>query len=100
MKLYIPAIGDCFRLTADWTFTVYNERRNWGFINVMMLPHKHELKHMLSAGTVLKVDRVYIRGNHSDYDSITFRVVGVKNARFWVKRDDANNIEFDHVIVQ
>lgn len=100
MKLYIPAIGDQLQLTADWTFTLYNERRNWGFANVMMLPHTHELKHTLPAGTVLKVDRIYIRSNHRDYDSITFRVIGVKNARFWVKLHDANTIEYDHVPVQ
>lgn len=100
MKLYIPAIGDHVKLTADWTFTLYNERRNWGFINVMGLPQTRELKHTLPAGTVLKVDRVYIRGNHRDYDSVTFRVVGVKNARFWVKLHDANTIEFDHVTIQ
>jgi hypothetical protein len=28
MKLYVPEIGDHLRLTADWTFTLYNEYRN------------------------------------------------------------------------
>lgn len=28
MKLYIPEIGDRFRLTADWTFELYKESRN------------------------------------------------------------------------
>jgi hypothetical protein len=97
MRLHVPTIGDCLRLTADWTFTLWNERRNWAFINVMGLPHVRELRHTLPAGTVLKVGRVYIRGNQRDFDSITFRVVGTKKARFWVKLDDANTIEFDHV---
>lgn len=28
MRLYVPEIGDRFRLTADWTFALHNEGRN------------------------------------------------------------------------
>ena len=59
----------------------------------------------LLAGTVLKVDRIYIRKGSAEYSSITFFVSespmpelsskkGPKR-RFWVKLQDANNIEFE-----
>lgn len=28
MKLYVPEIGDSFKLVADWSFNLYNEHRN------------------------------------------------------------------------
>lgn len=54
----------------------------------------------LNAGTILKVDRIYIRKGKSDYSSITFVLTKTtqfktKNKpRFWVKLDDVNKIEF------
>lgn len=65
----------------------------------------------LPAGTVLAVDRIYIRKGVSDYSSITFyakglgesevknrwsgRVTKWKAQRFWAKLTDCNNIEFE-----
>ena len=62
------------------------------------------------AGTVLAVDRIYIRKGSSDYSSITFYAKGLgeseiknrwsgkttkwKAQRFWAKLQDCNNIEF------
>lgn len=62
-------------------------------------------------GTVLNIDRIYIRKGISDYSSVTFNVVdssdrrlqtvkqgGIKGKRrFWAKLKDVNNIEFDIV---
>ena len=63
----------------------------------------------LPAGTILKVDRIYIRKGAGDYSSLTFlitdssdkRVVTKKKGgsapkavRFWVHLDHANKIEF------
>jgi hypothetical protein len=55
----------------------------------------------LPKGTVLEVDRVYIRNfnraaleEQDNFDSITFKVVGAKKQRFWVKLKDANHIQF------
>jgi hypothetical protein len=62
-------------------------------------------------GTVLAVDRIYIRKGSSDYSSITFYAKGLgeselknrwsgrttkwKAQRFWAKLQDCNNIEFE-----
>ena len=63
------------------------------------------------AGTVLAVDRIYIRKGSSDYSSITFYAKGLgesevtnrwsgrttkwKAQRFWAKLQDCNQIEFE-----
>jgi hypothetical protein len=65
----------------------------------------------LPKGTVLAVDRIYIRKGASDYSSITFyakglgeseiknrwsnRVTKWKAQRFWAKLSDCNQIEFE-----
>jgi hypothetical protein len=131
MRLYIPTCGDTLRLTSDWTFVLYDESRNYSLhekLNVAMVKHPHryalvpgtfydgypeEINVTLPTGTVLKVDRVYIRAFNrgaqsldEDFDSITFAVTehptwkhgkGKKqHARFWVKLRDANTLDFEH----
>jgi hypothetical protein len=115
MKLFIPAIGYRIRLTQDWTFKLFHERRNesllefivpnyqrkWHFGDTQM-PHETT---SLSAGTVLEVDRVYVRTinkravtEEDDYDSVTFKVIdhpSKKKFRFWAKLDDVNNIDYE-----
>jgi hypothetical protein len=62
----------------------------------------------LPEGTVLTVDRYYIRSGANDFDSITFRLpkpAGKRkkgdpvppSGRFWVKLRDANTIEFEYL---
>lgn len=122
MRLHIPACGDRIKLTEDWTFDVYLEHRNLKFAEHRGLLKDGETSKMywihenptapwherrmarrtttLKAGTILEVDRVYIR-QHSkrvaeveeNYDSVSFRVVGEKHNRFWAKLADANSIE-------
>ena len=106
MKMYIPEIGDKLELTKDWTFQLYHEHRN-----VKLLEHfgitpklsygtdldKDEVT--LPKGTVLKVDRIYIRKGGSPFSSVSFWAEGIKGhdkrgARFWAKLNDCNNIEF------
>ncbi len=117
MNLYIPACGDRFKLTEDWTFALFLESRNMKFAGHRSLLSQDEKGKdavytgerytsalafrlcTLKAGSVLEVDRVYVR-QHSksassvdnDYDSITFKVVGEKNGRFWAKLADCNAI--------
>lgn len=133
MKLYIPSIGDRLILTDDWTFDLHDERRNetlfafldeekppkvnttnqWGYPTVVGGSVEVELL----AGSILKVDRIYIRKGQGEFSSITFMLEGQKAqvpdrkwdrktksyvpgkkdraVRFWVKLEDANNIEFD-----
>ncbi len=65
---------------------------------------------ILPKGTVLTVDRLYIRKGGQDFDSLSFLIhyshdlkfvktdrPFVKNIRFWAKLDDCNNIEFEQV---
>lgn len=70
-----------------------------------------EITITLPVGTVLAVDRIYIRKGSSDYSSITFyakglgesevknrwsnRVTKWKAQRFWAKLSDCNKIEFE-----
>lgn len=120
MKLFVPACGDRLTLTANWTFALFLETRNMKFAGSRNVLKEHEKgkwhvyegeewhsplafrPFTLPAGTVIEVDRVYIRATSKDgahqgidnnYDSITFKVVGEKNSRFWVKLADANTIE-------
>lgn len=62
------------------------------------------------AGTLLKVDRIYIRKGAKDYSSVTFHAKNIeivngefviskkkkpKSFRFWAKLHDCNNINFE-----
>jgi len=82
MKLYIPALGEQIRLTADWTFGLYAENRNetlmehisdtrksWG-------ADKTSIPCTIPAGSILKVDRVFIRKGSEAYNSLSFFWVG------------------------
>ena len=70
---------------------------------------------VIPAGTVLKVDRIYIRKGALDYSSVTFYATGLgtvvvtpsyswekkkkkSSLRFWAKLCDCNNIVFEKVI--
>lgn len=64
-------------------------------------------------GTVLSIDRIYIRKGSSDFSSLTFYAKGLGNIsvkssrrpnaknkkalRFWAKLDDCNNIKFEKI---
>lgn len=115
MKLYIPACGDRIVLAKPWTFTLYYESRNTEFAkqrklfseNMYGKYGKPIAQVTLEEGTTLEVDRIYVRAfnksaanDETDYDSITFRVVGVKKQRFWAKLKDCNEIEFKHLEVE
>jgi len=112
MKLYIPKLGDELKLTSDWTFKLESEYRNSGLYDELYGERNrqrgyrdHETKDTtLPKDTVLKVDRIYIRQGSEDYDSVTFRISYCPNTklnkkRFWVKLNDANNIEFESTVV-
>jgi len=52
----------------------------------------------IPAGTLLEVDRIYIRKGANDFSSVTFKWVkgegkNKKTLRFWAKLEDINNIE-------
>jgi len=90
LKFYIPKLGDRIRLTKDWTFDLYHESRNdplffaleinpWPFVEDRY-NGKHNFnrnnettKVTIPAGSILVIDRIYIRKGSEDYDSVTFR---------------------------
>lgn len=113
MKLFIPAVGYRIKLTQPWTFALYGESRNKTMfeehklnIGELSVPWGSPLKSVqftIASGTVLEVDRVYVRNANKDksgdddYDSVTFRVIDDKKRkrRFWAKLVDVNTIEYE-----
>jgi hypothetical protein len=83
MKLYIPEISDELRLTADWTFGLYNEDRNSTVMEIVSDTRKisysfrdiseyFSIPCTIPAGEILKVDRIYIRKGKGEYSSVSF----------------------------
>lgn len=132
MKLYIPEIGDQIILTNDWTFDLYAENRNCelggtigynvryisSWVNGVYIHNSnpcflwategqvktHVIPYTLPAGTVLKIDRIYIRKGAKDFSSVSFFITSKekikstgKHLRFWAKLADCNNIEFEKI---
>lgn len=130
---HIPSIGDKIQVAEDWTFTLYAEHRNAGLLKALGMwddngrwhwseyeddhsqPPYHTGKPRqrikdygevtIPEGTVLTVDRIYIRKGVKDYDSITFilnkktcsdeRIKTAKGTiRFWVKLPEVNGVFF------
>ena len=115
MKLYVPSIGDSIILTKDWSFSLEDEYRNDTLYDFLTgKPRARDwtrwqsrpggaINGNLPAGTVLTVDRIYIKKGRADYNSITFMVKKTPfykkgKLRFWVKLKDANEIEFEPYI--
>jgi hypothetical protein len=125
MKLYIPDVGDSIKLTADWTFDLFNEDRNHSLMEKLgdarrTIGSWHEsygaVPATIPAGATLKVDRIYIRKGSKEFSSVTFLWTGEslpakmetyrdgstgriprQPVRFWAKLADVNNIEFEKV---
>lgn len=117
MKMLIPSIGDKIVLTSDWEFACFEEYRNIKFIkkfkpsavirdNYWRRDSMQSFSITLPVGTVLRVDRIYIRSGKKEWDSITFSVCKhphftemkrkiVADGRFWAKLEDVNEIEFE-----
>ena len=128
MRLLIPTLGTEMTLDEDWTFGLHRESRNSKFGNQPGLaigwpswcvPHDwvklpdgtNECVNTpptpvtLPKGTVLKVDRIYIRsksGDFRNFDSVTFycnsalkgkAAKGKLKGRFWAKLEDVNRME-------
>lgn len=85
MNFYVPEISDEFRLLSDWTFDLYNESRNSSLMKFTNDSRKASCINLTSlpciipAGSVLKIDRVYIRKGQKDFSSITFMWKGMHN---------------------
>jgi hypothetical protein len=90
MKLYIPEIGDTFKLSNDWTFNCIQEYRNQEFLKNNNLVAGNVT---LSKDCILKVARIYIRKGNKDFSSVTFFVKGTYNGRFFARLEDVNKME-------
>lgn len=110
---HFPTLGTRLTLTADWTFPLYIEHRNKSVHQALVgeFPfHYYRMKDVsnlvtLPAGTVLVLDRIYVRKGAGDFDSLTFSVAACPDprlvpkskkgflsgqARFWAKLADIN----------
>lgn len=113
MKVHVPVIGDRMELTKDWTFPLHHEYRNDKLFKAFGLTmekgwntNAKPPQVTLKKGTVLKLDRLYVRKGAGTFSSLTFIIDGgceekLTKARFWAKVDACNNIQFqepqDHV---
>jgi hypothetical protein len=117
--LYIPTVGTVLELTEPWTFRLFDEYRNDKLVEYLGLTRKRPntfgsviSEVTLMDGCRLKVDRIYIRKNGGEYDSITFFLdhappemvfvaaldgaIGpgkTKRPRFWAKLSDVNKMQ-------
>ena len=106
MRMRIPHLGSKFRLINTWSFWLHCEYRNktmWNLTQVVPMQDipwdcrkSNKTLIALPPGTMLTVDRIYIRKDQSNHDSITFKAevqhLGVfRKVRFWVTLDDYNN---------
>ena len=95
MQFYIPSVTDQIRLTADWEFPLFFESRNDSLLTRIKpdvtygYRDRGSILAVLKAGTVLQVDRIYIRKGKGEWDSVTFWIKfapGDKDRRKVVRR--------------
>ena len=51
----------------------------------------------LPKGTLLQIDRIFIRKGKEEFSSITFKILDDTKRRFWAKLADVNNMEFKRI---
>ncbi len=119
LPLYIPPLGTEIELATPWQFWLYAEQRNLTLFEALGEKPQgaqrwnlnwgerllNPLQVELPAGTVLVLDRIYIRQGQDDFDSVTFKLKHCptslspmapkprKGVRFWAKLEDVNRIE-------
>lgn len=112
-KVTIPTVGTLLTLRRPWTFGLYPEQCNsgvWKAVTGDVVPNWNDsclrfqlddyMPIVFSKGTVLAVDRIYIRPL-PNVDYILFRIVEcpgnqkLVKKRLWAKLCDVNNIDAD-----
>jgi hypothetical protein len=116
MKLVIPRLkADKISLIKPWAFNLHHERRNSPLLDHLSIAYI-DSKYVagewlypapevvsLAKGTVLSIERYYIRQGNEQFDSVTFMIHEIngvalkKKIRFWVKLDEACLAEFKYV---
>ena len=107
MELFIPEIGTILKLEQDWQFTLYQEYRNNLFEKLDLKRDTQVVE--IPKGTLVKVDRIYIKKGNSQFSSITFSIPTVRSkadklnyphnvklggGKFWVKLHECNGTNF------
>ena len=107
MELFIPDIGTILKLEQDWQFTLYPEYRNNLFDKLDLKIETQVVE--IPKGTLVKVDRIYIKKGSSQFSSITFSIPTVRSkadklnyphnvqlggGKFWVKLHECNGTNF------
>jgi hypothetical protein len=106
MKLFIPELGTKIKLTQNWIFPLHAENKNKGaYMALVKMPLIFDWTQSvttsvtLPVGTILIVDRIYIRRgtwNGVNISSVSFWALHPehkKKFRFWAKLVDVNQIE-------
>jgi hypothetical protein len=127
MILCMPTVGQKVRVLdgQGWVIKLYQERRNESLYEYVgqplstdrcfyddyvggqaaftwdvSEPERKHIKVTIPAGSILTIDRIYLRKGAAEFDSVTFILNGAKLAgkvgaqsrvRFWVKLDDVNS---------
>jgi hypothetical protein len=99
MKLNIPALGTKIMLLEDWRFTLYHEYRNSTLIEALGIKFSgwRENRGLATSaacvpkGTVLTIDRIYIRKGAADFNSVTFTIPKMKTKAKKVTRTAVPN---------
>lgn len=106
MKMLIPVCGDVIKVAKDVDVELKNIAQNKNFLekydeklkNVKQINKK---KHFvtLKKGTLLTIDRVYIRqGDSAEYNSITFKInkdKNLPNGRFFLPVSVVNTLDIE-----
>lgn len=134
MKLFIPELGTRVVLQLDWHLTIHDESRNQSVYDALAEAagveptmagtsrwrawNGPDMALILPAGTVLTLDRIYIRKGQEDFSSLTFTIENTthplleglfllpnwdgtkftrRKRRFWAKLADVNRMEIEDV---
>ena len=78
MKFNIPELGTKITLAEDWSFPLHHEYRNSTLLEIIGQPYSWSRQDNVSTlvtlpkGTLLTVDRIYIRKGAKEFSSLTF----------------------------
>jgi len=121
MPVLIPDIGTKMVLAEDWQLILYDESRNGVTLEITeAVPSNRNWNDRhndpkntnitFPKGTILSVDRIYIRKGAADFSSLTFfadkktkiirdgkEYTSPKALRFWAKLKDVNNMKVQFV---
>ena len=109
VRFCVPTLGTKIQLAEDWKFKLYREYRNntlYSAITGKSYSWDNDTGTPLSVtfpkGTVLSIDRIYVRRGKTEYDSLTFNLISTPHeklqkkkgrVRFWAKLADVNTIK-------